>query len=139
MAERAVAPSLIPHHGTARLVETIVDGSADGIVCRGSVPPGSAFASGEGRVPAVVALELAAQAAAVHRALESGAETSDRGYLVSVRGAVLHVAEIAAGVPLRADVRLAASAGPLATYDVTVTGPGGAAVLTATLGIHRGR
>ena len=139
MPEQAVAASLIPHGAAARMVETILDLSAGGVVCRGRVPSGSAFASDDGRVPAVVTLELAAQAAAVHRALGPGAGATDRGYLVSVRAALLHAQEVAAGEPLVAAVRLAGTAGRLASYEVVVTGGGGETILTATLGIHRGR
>lgn len=139
MPEQAVTTSLIPHGAAARMVETILDVSAGSVVCRGRVPLHSAFASGEGRVPAVVTLELAAQAAAVHRALGPATGAADRGYLVRVRAAVLHAPEVAAGAPLVAAVRLVGTAGPLATYDVVVTGPDGETILTATLATHRGR
>ena len=139
MAERDVPEGLIPHRGPARLVQTILDAAGtDVLVCGGWIPAESAFAVG-GRAPAVIALELAAQAAAVQQALagKAGAAVAP-GYLVAVRAAIVRVDDVAANVPLVATVRRTGQAGPLATYDVTVTGPGGREILTATLSTHAG-
>jgi len=139
MAERDVPEGLIPHRGPARLVQTILDDAGtDILVCGGRIPAESAFAVG-GRAPAVIALELAAQAAAVQQALagKAGAAVAP-GYLVAVRAAIVRVDDVAANVPLVATVRRTGQAGPLATYDVTVTGPGGREILTATLSTHAG-
>jgi len=120
------------------MVDTVLETFADGLVCRGRVSARSAFASADGRVPAVAALELAAQATAVHQALGTPAAPATRGYLVAVRSASLHTEHVGAEVPLVATVRRAAEKGPLATYDVVVTGPAGETILTATLSTHRG-
>lgn len=139
MAERDVPEELIPHRGPARLVQTILDDTrTDVLVCGGRIPPGSAFAV-DGRAPAVILLELAAQAAAVQQALAGKAGAAARpGYLVAVRAAIVRVDDVAANVPLVATVRRTGQAGPLATYDVTVNGPGGQEILTATLSTHAG-
>jgi predicted hotdog family 3-hydroxylacyl-ACP dehydratase len=139
MAERDVPEGLIPHRGPARLVQTILDDArTDVLVCGGRIPADSAFAVG-GRAPAVMVLELAAQAAAVQQALAGPTGAAARpGYLVAVRAAIVRVDDVAANVPLVATVRRTGQAGPLATYDVTVNGPGGQEILTATLSTHAG-
>ena len=48
------------------------------------------------------------------------------------------VVTVAANVPLVATVRRTGQAGPLTTYDVTVTGPEGQEILTATLSTYVG-
>lgn len=139
MAERDVPDGLIPHRGPARLVQTILeDPRLDVLVCTGRVPPDSAFAVG-GRVPAVVVLELAAQAAAVQQALAAPAGGAARpGYLVAIRAAWLRADDVAAGVRLVATVRRTGQAGPLATYDVSVSGPDGEEIASAALSTHAG-
>ena len=139
MAERDVPEGLIPHRGPARLVQTILDDRrTDVLVCRGRIPPDSAFAV-DGRAPAVIVLELAAQAAAVQQALAAPVGAAVRpGYLVAVRAAAFRADDVAAAVGLVATVRRTGQAGPLATYDVTVTGPEGEEILTATLSTHVG-
>ena len=139
MPERDVPDALIPHRGPARLVQTILeDPRPDVLVCAGRVPPDSAFAVG-GRVPAVVVLELAAQAAAVQQALAAGAAGAARpGYLVGIRDASLQADDVAVSARLVATVRRTGQAGPLATYDVTVNGTEGEEVLRATLSTHVG-
>lgn len=140
MPEREVPAGLIPQRGPARFIRTVLDQpQPDVLVCGGRVPADSAFVRG-GRVPAVVLLELAAQAAAVQQALAAPAGDGGRpGYLVSVRSAVLGADDCAAGVALTATVRRTGQAGPLATYDVVVRGPAGEDIVSATLSTHAGR
>jgi predicted hotdog family 3-hydroxylacyl-ACP dehydratase len=137
MAERAVPLAWLPQRAPARMVDAIVETTAEGVVCRGGVPPASAFASADGRVPALVLLELAAQAAAVHEASASGA-VARRGYVVGIRSAVLHADDVPAGASFLASASRIGQAGPLATYDVAVRAEGGEAILAATLSLHRG-
>jgi predicted hotdog family 3-hydroxylacyl-ACP dehydratase len=138
MVERPVPEGLIPHRGPALLVHTIVETGPDAAVCRGRIPAESAFVT-DGRAPAVLAIELAAQAAAVQQAMAARtAGVAKPGYLVGVRDAALQVDDVRSDVTLVATVRRVARAGPLATYEVSVTGPGGEQVLTATLSTHAG-
>ena len=138
MAERPLPEGLLAHRGAALMVEVIVDAGPDHAVCRGRVPADSAFTAG-GRAPAVIAIELAAQTAAVQQALAAPAGAAPRpGYLVGVRDASLRADVLPTGAPLVARVRRLARAGPLATYAVSVTGPDGAEILTATLSTHAG-
>jgi predicted hotdog family 3-hydroxylacyl-ACP dehydratase len=144
LAEREVGAGLIAQSGPARLVQAIVERDEAGLTCRGLVPEASAFVR-RGRAPAVVLLEVAAQATAVHQALASPAASglavgapSRPSYLVAVRSASFATDEVAAGVPLSARVRRTGGAGALATYDVQVSGPDGALLLRATLSTHAG-
>ena len=140
MAEREIAEGLIPHRGPARLVQAILeDPRPDVCVCGGRIPAESAFVA-SGRAPAVVLPELAAQAAAVQQAMAApaGGTPAKPGYLVAIRAASLSADDVAAGVPLIATVRRTGQAGPLATYDVTVNGPDGQTIVSASLSTHAG-
>ena len=138
MPERALPDGLIPHRGPARLVQAILESPGpDVAVCAGRVPADSAFVA-EGRVPAVVLLEMAAQAAAVLQALAAPPAGGSRpGYLVAIRAATFRVDDVAADARLIATVRRTGQAGPLATFDVTVSS-GAEEVVSATLSTHAG-
>jgi predicted hotdog family 3-hydroxylacyl-ACP dehydratase len=138
VAEFLLPEALIPHRGPALLLEAVLDAGPEHAICRGRVPVGSAFVIG-GRAAAVIAIEVAAQTAAVHQALAAPSGGNARpGYLVGVRDASLRADFVPAGAVLVATVRRLGGAGPLATYEVSVTGPGSAEILTATLSTHRG-
>jgi len=127
---------LIPHRAPMLFVEQLLGEAEDGATCLGRIPAGCPLVSA-GVTPAFVALELAAQAAAVwegrRRAGVPGHLPSVTGYLVSVKDAVLHRAAIPAESDLFASVRLTARVPPLTTYAVEVVVEGGLA-LTATIG-----
>jgi len=114
----------VPHRGRAILVEDVVALLEDGIECRGRIPADAALAC-DGRVPSFVALELAAQAAAVLEALRrrgpAEATASPRtGYLVSLRGVVMERPEIPVGTPLSVSLKSSGQAGGLGLYEVVV-------------------
>ena len=116
--------SLVPHRGRALLVEDVVALLEDGIECRGRVPKDAALAR-DGRVPSFVALELAAQAAAVLEALRrrggGEAATGPRtGYLVSLRGVVMERSEIPVDTPLSVSLKSSGEAGGLGLYEAVV-------------------
>jgi predicted hotdog family 3-hydroxylacyl-ACP dehydratase len=113
---------LIPHGGPARLLESLVERQPGSVVCQGRIPAGSPFAEG-GRAPSYLALEMAAQAAAVLEALRrsgSGAAGPRVGYLVAVREARLHLPEMEVETAFRATVREAGQAPPLGVYEFRV-------------------
>jgi predicted hotdog family 3-hydroxylacyl-ACP dehydratase len=119
------------------LVGRVLDRRPDGVSCQGRIPADSPFALG-GRAPALAAIELAAQTAAVFEALgrrESESAGPRIGYLVSVRAARFAVHELAVGEPLVAHVRRAGNAPPLALYDVRVEHEG-IEVMSGTLGAY---
>ena len=133
--------ALLPHRGPARLVHAVVSGS-DGsatpgargeITCLARVPADHPLVF-RGRAPALIAFEMAAQAAAVLSTLASGGGAPRIGYLVSVREARLGVADVPALQDLLVTVRAGGGMAPLHSYEVRVTTPAGAEVLRGTLG-----
>jgi predicted hotdog family 3-hydroxylacyl-ACP dehydratase len=114
---------LVPHRGSARLVERVLAWRDDSLECVGRIPPKSPFVS-DGSAPSFVGLELAAQAAAAHEALgrqrSGGAPDVAVGYLVGIKDARFRVARLRVGADLRVTVRLVGGAPPLAIYSVRV-------------------
>jgi 3-hydroxymyristoyl/3-hydroxydecanoyl-(acyl carrier protein) dehydratase len=125
--------ALLPHVPPARLVRSVLEISSEGLTGVASIPEASPFAA-DGRVPAFVGLEAAAQGAAVLEALERREAPGPRiGYLVGLRGVRLAVAALPVERPFRFAVRLTGSAPPLSIYEVTVEGPGGAELLRGAI------
>jgi predicted hotdog family 3-hydroxylacyl-ACP dehydratase len=118
---------LLPHRPPMRLVERIAMETEGGVVCAVRVPERNAFNAG-GSAPALVALEMAAQAAAVYEALRRFREAGDAGarlgYLVGARDVRFTCARVPAAETLFATIRLSGIALPLSTYDFDVTRQG---------------
>jgi len=119
---------LLPHRPPMRLIlgtEQEMDG---GVVCAARVPEQSPFTD-RGSAPAIVALEMAAQAAAVFEALHrfrGGRGAGVRiGYLVGARDVRFALARLPAGETFFASVRLSGSAPPLSTYAFEVAAGSG--------------
>ncbi len=124
--DRAAIATLIPHQGDMCLLDAIDRWSAEGITARASSHRHrtNPLIEDEG-LPALAAIEYAAQAMAVHGALlarEQGGHAQP-GYLVAVRDVRIGVAyldRIDAHLEIRA-TRLAADAAGL-MYSFSVTG-----------------
>ena len=114
-------PILLPHAPPARLVHGVLEVSAAGIVCAAEVPPSHPLAAA-GRVPALLGIEAAAQAAAVLEALARREEDPGPriGYLVGVREARFAAPSLPTGRPFRVSARLQGSAPPLSIYEIAV-------------------
>jgi predicted hotdog family 3-hydroxylacyl-ACP dehydratase len=129
---------LIPHRPPMLFVERILGEAEDGATCLGRVPAACALVT-RGVTPAFVALEAAAQTAAVWEALrrsrDAGAPSVLTGYLVSLRDVVLYRRTIPADADLIATIRLVAAAPPLTTYAVDVAVEGERA-LRGTIGTY---
>ena len=114
---------LLPHRPPMRFVEGIATETDEGVVCAVRVPERSAFNAG-GFAPALVALEMAAQSAAVFEALSRFHEAGDVGarvgYLVGARDVRFARARVPAGETLFASVRLLEIALPLCAYAFDV-------------------
>ncbi len=126
---------LLPHRPPMRFVEGVVTETDGGVVCAASVPERSAFSAG-GFAPALVAVEMAAQSAAVCESLRRFREAKDTGvpvgYLVGARDVRFDCARIPVGVTLFAAVRLSGVAMPLCTYAFDVA-QGGEVVASGTV------
>jgi len=122
---------LLPHRPPMLLLTDIVEELTDGIVCVGSIPPDH-FLVREARAPVVLGIELAAQAAGAHAALQRRATSTASprpvsGLLVGIREGRFHIDALPAGELLTATVRLIGATGPLAIYEGRVSMKGRAA------------
>ncbi|HXV77556.1 MAG TPA: hypothetical protein VD788_14680 [Candidatus Polarisedimenticolaceae bacterium] len=117
--------ALLPHDGVARFVDRVLELDADRIVCAGRIPEGSPFAVA-GRAPSFLAIELAAQAAALLECArrEGPSRRARLGYLVRVRRAEFGGPFLAVEQTLRVHVRRSAAAPPLYRYDAEVESAG---------------
>jgi predicted hotdog family 3-hydroxylacyl-ACP dehydratase len=121
---------LLPHRPPMRFITGIEAKGDDGIVCSVRLAERGPFTA-EGTAPALVAIEMAAQAAAAFAGLRaSGAPRP--GYLVGARDVRFHRRRIPAGAPCSAAVRMAGGAGDLSTFDFEVL-CGGEKVASGTL------
>jgi|SRR5436305_188829 len=115
-------PILLPHAPPARLIRGVIEAEAERIVCAAEIPPGHPLAV-EGCAPAFLAVEAAAQGAAVLEALARTEDPALRiGYLVGIREARLAAPPIPAGRPFQVSARLSGSAPPLSIYEIAAGG-----------------
>jgi len=118
---------LLPHRSPARWIDTVGQTTDKSIVVSGRVPAGSAFVS-EGQAGSYVALEFAAQAAAVletlRRVSAGAAATAHLGYLVGARQVQLDAPRVAADCEIVVQVELEGTAGPLSIYRSRVVQAG---------------
>lgn len=130
--------ALIPHRPPMLFVTRVLGEADDGATCVARIPHQCALVE-SGATPAFVALEAAAQTAAVWEALNrargSGPDEPKTGYLVSIKDVTLYRGTIPADVEMLASIRLLASAQPLTTYAVEVVVEGGLA-LAGTIGTY---
>jgi 3-hydroxymyristoyl/3-hydroxydecanoyl-(acyl carrier protein) dehydratase len=111
-------PILLPHAPPARLIRGVIAAEAERIVCAAQIPPDHPLAV-EGRAPAFLAIEAAAQGAAVLEALARTGDPSPRiGYLVGIREARFAAPPIPVGRPFQVSARLSGSAPPLSIYEI---------------------
>ena len=118
----------IPHHGTMCLLHSVLTWDPVKIQCdavshRDPANPLRAH----GRLGAVCGIEYAAQAMAIHGALQAGPELNCPrvGYLVSVRSATLHVArldDIAADLLIEASCITASANNILYEFNISAAG-----------------
>ncbi|MEO8163834.1 MAG: hypothetical protein ABI619_00425 [Betaproteobacteria bacterium] len=111
--------ALLPHRPPMRFVTAILGQTEQGLDCTACVPAECGLASA-GLVPALAAVEAAAQTAAAWEAVRrwrDGNPAEPRvGYLVALRDVVFFAEHIAAGQSFAACVRLEAAAPPLTHY-----------------------
>jgi len=128
-------PILLPHAPPARLIRGVIEAEAERIVCAAEIPADHPLAV-EGRAPAFLALEAAAQAAAVLEALARRDDPAPRsGYLVGIREARFAAPPLPVGRPFQVSARLSGSAPPLSIYE---TAAGGAVTGTISTYITTG-
>jgi predicted hotdog family 3-hydroxylacyl-ACP dehydratase len=125
--DRDALERLLPHRGAMCLLDSVVAWDDSRIDCRASSHRNAANPLRlEGRLPAVVAIEYAAQAMAVHGGLRALPERdATPGYLVAVRDATLHAAtldELPADLEISATCRVADATGLVYAFAVKAGG-----------------
>jgi predicted hotdog family 3-hydroxylacyl-ACP dehydratase len=119
----AAVEDLVPHRGSALLLERVAEEREDGVVCVGRVPRDAALARG-GRAPSFLGMEMVAQAAAAFEGLrrrrESAGAAPSVGYLVSLGDVAVGRPDMAVETSLVVTVRLLGASPPLARYEGSV-------------------
>ncbi len=115
----------MPQSGPALLICEVLGAEPERSTCRARVPRDSPFRAGEPGcelVPAFLALEMGAQAAAVLEARRAadGARRAPRGFVVGARDARFHSATLAADASFVVVATLLDHAPPLRVYRFEV-------------------
>lgn len=105
--DRRQIETRIPHSGSMCLLDRMIACHPDFIECAAAAPEATHPLAGANGVPAVVAVEYAAQATALHGALTSVDEQRGRGFLAKLSDVSFapHAGAILCG-PLRIQARL---------------------------------
>lgn len=90
--DRAAIARLVPHHGAMCLLEEVLECDEDAIACRATShrDPANPLRTAAG-LPAIMGVEYAAQAVAVHGAVIEQSSNARRGYLAALRDVVCSV------------------------------------------------
>ena len=124
---RGSPADLLPHGEAAVLIESVSIVEDDFLECVAVIPAASAFARG-GRAEPWLAVEICAQAAALHEALQGGAGARPvQGMLAQVDDMSFEDVTLAVDRPCRVTVRRASRAMGFAAWDVTLEQDGRAA------------
>jgi len=125
--DREALERLLPHRGAMCLLDSVASWDDTKIECRTSSHRDAANPLRlDGRLPAVVAVEYAAQAMAVHGGLRApSGHDAPPGYLVAIRDARLHVAtleQITADLEISATCQVADANGLVYAFRVQAAG-----------------
>ena len=127
MLDRNALSALIPQTGAMCLVDDVESFDASSIVCVSlqHLSPHNPLRR-SGHLSSVHAIEFAAQAVALHGALNVPTRSPARGLLVSVRGCKLHAPALdGMPGPLRIEARRVAVAESLSGYEFVVSSTNG--------------
>ena len=132
---------LIPHTGVARLLSAVVSVTPQGIHATGAIPARHPLAV-DGAAPALLTIELGAQAAAALEAIARRTSAGDTpgpltGTLVRVRDARFGCASVPVDAAIHITAERTGAAPPLAMYRLIAT-LDGATILTALISTHAG-
>lgn len=122
--DRTDLERLLPHKGAMCLLDSVIAHDDRTIACRaGTHRAADNPLRIEGRLPALAAIEYAAQATAAHGALRGGAARPGR--LVSIRDVRLHASrldDVAAALEIEAECLAADAAGLAYRFNVSAAG-----------------
>ncbi|MFT5290169.1 MAG: putative hotdog family 3-hydroxylacyl-ACP dehydratase [Planctomycetota bacterium] len=136
------APSL-PHEGPALMIQDVLARDLESVLCRAIIPATSAFRSrpkdGQANaIPALLAIELCAQASAAHGEGEPGggsdAAEAGRGFLVNVKDAWFTTERLPADQEYFIEARQTTVAAPLRNYAGTLRNAAGDLLASVQLG-----
>jgi predicted hotdog family 3-hydroxylacyl-ACP dehydratase len=96
MPDRAWIERCLPHGPTMCLLDAVTDWDATRISCIAAAPDAAHPLARAGVVPAITAIEYAAQATALHGAAIHGAVSARPGMLAKIMGVTLHAARLPA-------------------------------------------
>jgi len=122
MLTRSQIEARVPHAGAMCLLDSVLHWDATTIVCEAAAPGAAHPLARAGGVPAVAAIEYAAQATAVHGALLEAAQTPQAGLLAKLSDVELSVAvfdETGGSLTVRATVLSRNTSGCMYTFDVS--------------------
>ncbi len=129
---------ILPHQPPMLMVREVVEVRDDGACCAGWIDDASPFAC-DGWVTVQLALELAAQSAAVcaacHEAREGTSPRSRSGYLATLRDVRFQTPTVPTGARLLADVQPMRNLGGLALYATEVRFADGRLVLQGAFSV----
>ena len=121
MLDRAGIERCVPHAGAMCLLDAVTRWDALHITCSAAAPGAEHPLARDGMVPAVAAIEYAAQATAVHGTLLDARAARSGGMLATLNDVELHCHGMAAGegpVAVRAELVSRGAAACLYTFDV---------------------
>ena len=133
--DRDAIARLVPHHGAMCLLEEVLECDENAITCRATShrDPANPLRTAAG-LPAIMGVEYAAQAVAVHGSVTSSSEPK-KGYLAGLRDVVCSVERLDTqdGDLVVRTTRVAAESGRL-LYDFRIEA-GGRELLTGRLSV----
>ena len=121
MLDRAGIEDRVPQRGAMCLLDAVVAYDTTHITCRAAAPKPTHPLARDGRVPAIAAVEYAAQATAVHGSLVDGCQTPRAGMLAKLGEVRLHtdfIADDGEALDIRAERLSVVSAGCLYAFEV---------------------
>jgi len=120
-------PILLPQEAEARYIHECLRSDEDSLECLAFVPGNNPFRTESAHgcvIPAFLALEMGAQAAATHegvmRSAEGGEASAVGGYVVRCRQASFELPQLPADAAFRVMARCMEAAPPLRTYRVEI-------------------
>jgi predicted hotdog family 3-hydroxylacyl-ACP dehydratase len=119
--DRAAIERRVPHAGAMCLLDAVIQWDATHITCVACAPSALHPLARDGTVPAVAAVEYAAQATAVHGALLDTQDAPRAGMLAKLSNVELHMSSIPAdGGPLnvRAEMLNRGASGCLYAFEI---------------------
>ncbi len=118
--DRARIEQLVPHAGAMCLLDSVTAWDAQHITCTAAAPSATHPLRRHGAVPALSAVEYAAQAAAVHGALLDPHAAPQPGMLAKLSDVVLHATDIPVDegpLTVHAELLSRSSSGCLYAFD----------------------